>query len=211
MEGNIQCNLEFWKEIEIEINETIPELLKVLFTKCGYDSRMSLRNIKLDDIITVERFVAENLKDLLKQLLDTQAEYSNLKLFRGQSFEFLPGHRKRILAIGEILADGREIALSHRKENETFLRPLQGELSSRLKDELFNNIMKWAKSKKIDRSVSEYIFGYFYRLILIFEYIQLIEKLKKMCPLQSIIRLDIYIDHGQDRYQPDRGFGSIFG
>lgn len=149
-------NLSFWEEIESEINETIPHMLKVLFTKCGYDSRMSLRCIKLEDIISVEKYVTENFKELLKQLVDEQPEYSDLKLIRGKPFEFLPGHRKRILAIGEILTAG----LGAVRENETSLQPLHNAQSAQLKGELYNNIMKWTTGKKLDKRVSKYILQY---------------------------------------------------
>lgn len=152
MDENSECNFEFWKEVEKEINEQIPELVKILLTKCGYDSRISLANIKLEDVCSIERYVTENQKELLKQMLTKQSAYSDLKINRGQ-FEFLPGHRKRIIAIGEMLASGREAVITNLKERVKLIEPLPNELSTELKNELCNSIVKWAKGKRLNNNV----------------------------------------------------------
>lgn len=174
MEDEIKNNLEYWDKIEKEIDEPIPELIKVLFTQCGYNSRMSLQNINLQDVIAVEQFVSENHKDLLKQTLKSHPEYSNLKINRGQLFEFLPGHRKRITAIGEFLSSCRgnetnspkiQQQIQHQKYNKK-MQPLSDELSYELKAKLLSGVVKWAKGKKLAGSVNKYIFDRFQILLI---------------------------------------------
>lgn len=149
-----ESELDFWKEIEDLINEPIPDLIKFLLAKCGYNSRTCIRNIKLDDVIVVEQFVTDNFKEILKHTKN-QPEYSALKIHRGQPFEFLPGHRKFIVNIGAILAADRE-ATSCDLEKVEEVRPPWEEDSARLKKELCDNILKWAERNFFDESVSEY-------------------------------------------------------
>lgn len=138
----------FWKKIENEINEPIPNLIKFVLSKSGYNSRICLRNIKHEDVIIVEQFVTENLKDIAKQVKN-QAEYNDLRINQGQSFEFLPGHRKLIINIGENLA----AATSHQVGSGEILHKLPADET--LKKELHGIISKWLINKAVDASVSE--------------------------------------------------------
>lgn len=144
---------DFWKEIEDLINEPVPELIKFLLTKCGYNSRTCLRNIKLDDVIVVEQFVTYNIKEILVHMKN-QPECSDLKIHRGQPFEFLPGHRKFIVNIGEILAADRKVTSCDFEKGEE-VRPPSEEDSARLKKELCDSILNWAGKKNFDESVSK--------------------------------------------------------
>lgn len=172
MEENSELKQEFWKKIEEKISESVPELVKLLLTKCGYDSHLSLRNIQLEDVSTIERYMTENHKELLKHMIKQQPEYSDLKINRGQPFEFLPGHRKRIITIGEILTSDHESTTSHFKGTvkllESRLEPLPDELSTRMKSELCSNILKWATGKKLNvcviRQFSKSYFSHLYVL-----------------------------------------------
>lgn len=146
-----ECDSEFWNQIENEIKESIPTLVKILLTKCGYNSRTCLRKITLEDIITVERFVTDNCKEMLKHV-KIQPEYVDFKINRAQSFEFLPGHRKFIVNMGEILTIHKDTKRT-RHETEEWQQPLSEDLSARLKNLLCNNIVKWATNKKLHESV----------------------------------------------------------
>lgn len=150
-----ESDSEFWKEIENEINEPIPKLIKIFLAKCGYNSRICIRKITLDDVILVEKFVTDNCKEMLKHVKNAP-EYADLKIHRTQSFEFLPGHRKFIVNIGEMLAYNLDSKNNH-PETDEWRQPLTDKRSTQLKNEFFSSIMKWARNKKLNQSVNKYI------------------------------------------------------
>lgn len=121
-------NPEFWKQIENEIKESIPTLIKILLTESGYSSRTCLRKMTLEDVITVEKFVSDNCKEVLKNV-KMHPGYVDFKISRSQSFEFLPGHRKFIVNMGEMLAIHADAKKTHRGTEE-WLQPLTEELST---------------------------------------------------------------------------------
>lgn len=59
-----KSNLDFWKEIETEVNESIPDLVKVLFTKCGYNSRMTIGELLAANREGAITYMKESIKPL---------------------------------------------------------------------------------------------------------------------------------------------------
>lgn len=140
---------DFWEEIETEIKEDIPKVIKEVLSKCGYESRISICNITNEDINEIERFAGASFKQELKRSLKNAPEYSELKITNEAPFKFLPGHRRIILQIGLILADKN--ANCEKPSEETDLPPesLLGDEERKLKEELCANILKWAKSNVV--------------------------------------------------------------
>lgn len=155
MDGNIEYDLNFWNEIEKEVNASIPEVIKIFFSKCGFDCRMSLLNIKIEDVQKVEQFISENYKELLKNCLKKQPIYNEMKYNRGQAFEFLPGHRNCIITVSEILASVHKTASIICQKSGKSMDLLPSELANEMKSSLCNSIVKWAKRKKLNASVNK--------------------------------------------------------
>lgn len=141
-----QCDYEpkLWQEIEADINDCIPELIKIVLSKCGFESRLSLCNIGVDDINALEKFATFNMKDQLKQLLKNLPEYNHTKITRDEPFKFLPGHRRIIVEIGKILSSIREATASQQAKTAKLFVPVPEATVTNLKELLCNNILKWA-------------------------------------------------------------------
>lgn len=146
-------NQEFWKEIEADVEDRIPEVIKIVLQKCGYSSRLSLCGVTSDDITAIEKFATENFKHELKRFLKSQPEYSDMKLNNDESFKFLPGHRRIIVQIGSIVAASRADDTCVSKGGKNATETVADEESIQLKEELCANILKWARNKANDVEV----------------------------------------------------------
>lgn len=148
-----QCDYDrnFWVEIETEVNESIPELIKIVLSKCGFESRLSICNVNVDDIKTLEDFVNEKIKDKLRPLLKNLSRYDITKISREEPFRFLPGHQRTIIEMGKVLAASRDALTSQQKK--IFIARVPMADTANLKNQLCGNIAKWAKNKLIDIEV----------------------------------------------------------
>lgn len=113
-----QCNYneKFWSEIEAEVKETIPDIIKIVTAHCGYDRRMCFQNLTKDDILDMENHINQNCADLAKRWTKKGLEYSQ---GRDAGFHFLPGHAKLILALSHHVSDGASFATSNARTNTT--------------------------------------------------------------------------------------------
>lgn len=102
MESN--SSPDFWQEIAADTKCEIPEVIKFVLPKCGYNSRLSLCNVSIEDIVAIEKYATESFKHELKHLLKSLPEYNVMKITKEESFKFLPGHRRIIVQIGSNIA-----------------------------------------------------------------------------------------------------------
>lgn len=103
-ENNFNC--EFWKEIEKEVGGLIPNMIKIVFSKSGYEHHFSLQNLTNSDINEIEEYAMNKLKDKLKRWLKSDSNYEHLN---PSEFAFLPGHRKIICIISQKLTAAKEV------------------------------------------------------------------------------------------------------
>lgn len=99
-------NCQFWEEIEKEIEGKIPNMIKIVLSKSGYEHRFSLQNLTISDINDIEEHAKNQLKDKLKRWLKSDSNYEHLN---SSEFTFLPGHRKLICIISQKLSVANEV------------------------------------------------------------------------------------------------------
>lgn len=84
-----------WINFENFIGEEFPSCLKRILYLCGYDSFISIKEMKESHISKVEIFIDENHRDEIKLLSCCHSEY-----YQQQStFKFLPGHETLLLVL----------------------------------------------------------------------------------------------------------------
>lgn len=164
---------EFWYEIERDIGGQIPEIVKKVLSKCGYEIRFCLENLATTDIDEIENHAKTHLKDKLKRWLKNDSEYQHSNI---SEFAFLPGHRKIIALFPKKLSaanasesvpkdnepiastSSRSIPTNERGEN--VLIPTVHE--AELKMDLCKRIRRWMIGKDFHESVSKSIIWYMY-------------------------------------------------
>lgn len=89
-----EYNSEFWARLEKEMKQTLPEVVKNVLARTGYERELCLRNVAAGDIAVIESFIEKNKSKLLRKYSKTYKQYS-IK----DSFKLLPGHSKTISII----------------------------------------------------------------------------------------------------------------
>lgn len=156
---NGEYNQAFWGQIEEEIGGKIPEMVKSVLSKSGYEIRFCLENLTATDIEDIEKYAKNNLKDKLKRWIESDGEYEHLN---PSEFAFLPGHRKMISLIPKKLfaLKEAELALKSTADDISASIPSNNRSSisiaqeAKLEAELCGSIRNWMVGKKFHESVS---------------------------------------------------------
>lgn len=106
------------------MGNAIPELLVKILVTAGYDNAISISEFNENDLEIVQNYTCGNLKELVKQYEVYNSE--------GQ-FEFLPGHRKLLLALPNKVQSYLKEKLKSKNENENEEHLLSAE--EQLKDD----------------------------------------------------------------------------
>lgn len=155
-------NRDFWFEIEKNIGEKIPEIVKFVLAKCGYEILFCLENLSSADIDDIESHARLHLKDKLEQWLKNDNEYEHSN---SSEFTFLPGHRKIIALIPQKISAAKvselasnpaaevndQIASKNSNIGNCSISPAQ---DVALKSELCKSIRTWMVGKGFHESVS---------------------------------------------------------
>lgn len=90
----------FWCYVEKILELEIPDALKIILTKCGYDSFLSLKHIKETDLQQMEMYINSqcNVDELLNEI-------DSDKYFGQKVFEIIPGHKRFLLNLTKLLTD----------------------------------------------------------------------------------------------------------
>lgn len=95
-----EYNNVFWNELESEMDQTIPEIIKSILAKTGFESEFCLINITSDDILNIESCIDKNKTLWIqKSRHDYFAVYGHYS--KKSKFKLLPGHTKIIYGISE--------------------------------------------------------------------------------------------------------------
>lgn len=88
-----------WENIEKIAGERIPSCIQKILSSCAYNSLLTLKNITQETILSIEKFVDTNRRDLIDNLSCSHAEF-----YRKQcKFQILPGHRDFILSLSKTI------------------------------------------------------------------------------------------------------------
>lgn len=91
-----EWNISFWSNLENEIHQTVPEIIKHILAATGFETSISLQNITSADILNIERFIDKCKPQWMQKYT---------KLYGSQSkklaFKLLPGHSKILFEISE--------------------------------------------------------------------------------------------------------------
>lgn len=143
MQPECDYDRNFWEEMETEINDSIPEIIKIVLSKCGFDSRLSICNINVDDIKILEDFAHKKMKEKLKPLLKNLSGYDITKISREEPFRFVPGHQRTIFEMGKVLASSREALTFEKVKHITTRVPMSDTARTNLEIPRCNNIANW--------------------------------------------------------------------
>ena len=100
-----KCKM-FWVKIENIIGETIPDCIKNILTKTGYDTLSSLKQISVEKI---ENHVNENWNSII-QKFDCCLECCHHDYYQNQKpFRFLPGHHDLLLTLSQNINQYTEV------------------------------------------------------------------------------------------------------
>lgn len=98
--------MDFFAFVREKFHEEVPLYLKNILKHSGYDNRLSLANISEKEINQIELFAKTQLKYiLLKKSNVNYEEFYHLYNENIEDFIILPGHKKLLLAIGEMCAE----------------------------------------------------------------------------------------------------------
>lgn len=95
-----------WKIFEDFIGEKIPTCIKIVLNLCGYNTFLSLKEIKQKSIITIEEFINEHFASQILQLKCCYADHYKSQISQGK-LKFLPGHEMLLLALPNYIDDFR--------------------------------------------------------------------------------------------------------
>lgn len=95
---------DFWDEFEAQCAATgliskVPECIKTLLTKCGYNSTWSFKSVTEEKLSEAEHFIESQYR----KHADEFEEYKDIK-----PFKFLPGHKALIFGIKSEIDDFQE-------------------------------------------------------------------------------------------------------
>lgn len=113
--NSLACNNIFWNELEVELDETLPEVVKNILSRTGYENLFGLRHISNKDISDIEEHINSNDKTWFKKLIELYGGYSPRLRFK-----FLPGHRKIVFQVSDHLQNkARTTASAQNNKDET--------------------------------------------------------------------------------------------
>lgn len=93
-------SLDFFEEIEDELNVKIPGHLKKLLTLHGYANNVSMANLSESDVTEIERFTRSDLKSIIKED-EIVAEYVGIFTSNVSGFLIFGGDKKLLFSIKE--------------------------------------------------------------------------------------------------------------
>lgn len=97
-----------WQSIEKYLNQNIPQCIKEILSASGFNSEITIEDLKEQDLKMIEAFVNKNLRSTVQSLTCCQSQ-----IYQSQKeFEFVPGHRKFILHLATQLRLKREQSVS---------------------------------------------------------------------------------------------------
>lgn len=98
--------MDLYALVREKFHEEVPLYLKNILKHSGYDNRLSLANITEKEINQIELFAKTQLKYiLLKKSNVNYEEFYHLYNDNIEDFIILPGHKKFLLAIGEMCGE----------------------------------------------------------------------------------------------------------
>lgn len=86
----------FWSNLEKDINQSLPEVVKNILKTTGFDSEICLKNTTSDDILNIEDCIDKNKVQWAQKYSKLYGPYS-----KKSKFKLLPGHSKIIFEISE--------------------------------------------------------------------------------------------------------------
>lgn len=95
---SITYNNEFWTQLEREMNQKLPELIKYILAITGFESELALRTVTSEDISNIESCIDKNKMLWMRKYSDVYGNNS-----KKSTFKLLPGHAKVIFGISEHL------------------------------------------------------------------------------------------------------------
>lgn len=158
-----EYNREFWSKVEAEIGDEIPEIIKTMLSKCGYEHRFCLATMTTSDVDEIEKHIRILPKDKVKRWLKIDSEYEHTT---PHEFVFLPGHRKLITLISkeistvdeETTTDDNEPTADGPKSDSSnpcaVVVTIPNKKLTALQDELCQSIRQWMSRKNYGDIVS---------------------------------------------------------
>lgn len=154
---------EFWSEIEDDIGDEIPVIIKTMLSKCGYEHRFCLETLTTADVDDIEKHIRNLSKEKLKRWLKLDSDYEHTV---PSEFIFLPGHRKLITLIpkklskvnGETTTANKELAADRLKSDSR--NPTADKITisedklTAIEEELCQSILQWMSRKDFSEIVS---------------------------------------------------------
>lgn len=87
-----------WDIFEVFVGEKIPICIKLVLNLCGFNTFLSLKEMKVQDIHVIQECVVRNFSNEILQLNCCHANYYKSKILH-EHFKFLPGHEALVLAL----------------------------------------------------------------------------------------------------------------
>lgn len=95
-----------WECFEEFVGEKIPKCIKIVLNICGYNTFISLSEIKEHSIVAIEEFVTLHFASHIAQLQCCHAEYYKAQISHG-TFKFLPGHETLVRVLPQYVKEYR--------------------------------------------------------------------------------------------------------
>lgn len=86
----------FWAQLENNMSQKIPEVIKNILARTGFESELSFRRVTSADITIIESCIEANKTHWMKKYSIIYGHCSNKS-----KFKLLPGHSKIIFQISE--------------------------------------------------------------------------------------------------------------
>lgn len=145
-----------WNIFENFIGEKLPACIKSILNLCGYNTFLSLREIKQRDITEIEECVKKNFSTQILQLHCCHAEYYISKISHAQ-FKLLPGHETLIMALPKYAEKLQKTYLKQITDLKGRYSFILNELIQTAEENRFNDIHHTIYSDEI-RSFAVYVF-----------------------------------------------------
>lgn len=112
----------FWSKIESFMDEKLPPCVKKILSETGYDNSVSLADMQPIEINYIEESLNKEFHFIIENL-----ECCHSTTYKNQqTFRFLPGHRKLILRLSNVLLEMNELesVASNCPKNSNYLNDL---------------------------------------------------------------------------------------